>query len=108
LGKVKIFKTDEVYDMELEEGKKIIIAAADKNELAYTELILLTDDKTSSGKVAFNLVKGCKNKEYVDGNVFMAWERLKNKFEPLSTPYLMKMEKQFHQCALKKGQDPEI
>jgi predicted NACHT family NTPase len=58
LGKVKIFKTDEVYDMELEEGKKIIIAAADKNELAYTELILLIDDKTSSGKVAFNLVKG--------------------------------------------------
>jgi gag-polypeptide of LTR copia-type len=38
----------------------------------------------------------------------MAWERLKNKFEPLSTPYLMKMEKQFRQCVLKKGQDPEI
>jgi hypothetical protein len=104
---VKIPKTDEVYDMESEEGKKLIIAA-DKNELAYTELILSTDDKTSSGKVAFNLVKGCKREEHVDGNVFMAWERLKNKFEPLSAPSLVKLEKQFHQCALNKNQDPEI
>jgi hypothetical protein len=29
------------------------------NELAYTELILSIDDKTSSEKVSFNLVKGC-------------------------------------------------
>jgi gag-polypeptide of LTR copia-type len=106
LGKVKIPKTDEVYDMESEEGKKFIIAA-DMNELAYTELILLIDDKTS-GKVAFNLVKGCKSKEYVDGNAFIAWEQLKNKFEPLSAPSLVKKEKQFRQCAFKKGQNPEI
>ena len=66
------------------------------------------DDKTSSGKVEFNLVKACKNKDYVDGNAFMAWERLKNKFEPASTPSLVKMEKQFRQCAPKKNQDPEI
>jgi gag-polypeptide of LTR copia-type len=107
LGKVKISKTYEVYDMELEEGKKLIIAAG-MNELAYTELTLSIDVKTISGKVTFNLVKECKSKEYVDGNTFMAWERLKNKFEPLSAPYLVKMEKQFRQCALKKGQDPEI
>jgi hypothetical protein len=57
LGKVR---TDEDYDMESEERKKLTIAA-DMNELAYTELILLIDDKTSSGKVAFNLVRVCKN-----------------------------------------------
>jgi hypothetical protein len=43
------------------------------NELAYTELILSIDDKTSSGKVKFNLVKGFKNKDYADGNASMAW-----------------------------------
>jgi hypothetical protein len=59
LGKVKVSRTDEDYDMESEEGKKLTIAA-DMNELAYTELILSIDDKTSSGKVAFNLMKGCK------------------------------------------------
>jgi hypothetical protein len=82
--------------------------AAGMNELAYTELILSIDDKTSSGKVAFNLVKGCKNKDYADGNANMAWERLKNKFEPSSAPSLVKLEKQFRKCSLQKGQDPDI
>jgi hypothetical protein len=107
LGKVEVPRTDEDYDMESEEGKKLTIAA-DMNELTYTELILSIDDKTSIGKVAFNLVKGCKNKDYADGNASMAWERLKNKFEPLSAPSLVKLEKQFCQCSLKKGQDPDI
>ena len=70
-----------------------MLMTADLNELAYTELTLSFGDKTSSGKVAFNLVKACKNKDYVDDNAFMAWERLKNKFEPVSAPSLVKMEK---------------
>jgi hypothetical protein len=107
LGKIKVPRTDEDYDMELEEGKKITISA-DMNELSYTVLILSIDDKTSSGKVAFDLVKGYKNKDYADGNVNIAWERLKNKFEPSSAPLLVKLEKQFRQCSLKKGQDPNI
>jgi hypothetical protein len=107
LGKVKVPRTDEDYDMESEEGKKLTIAA-DMNELAYTELILSIDDKTSSGKVAFNLVKGYKNKDYADGNARIAWERLRNKFEPSSAPSLVNLEKKFRQCSLKKGQDPDI
>jgi hypothetical protein len=107
VGKVKVPKTNENYDMKSEEEKKLTIAA-DMNELAYTELILSIDDKTKSGKVAFNLVKGCKNKDYSDGNSCMAWERLKNNFEPSSAPSLVKLEKQFRQCSLKKGQDPDI
>ena len=81
MGKARIPKPDEVYDMDSEEGKKLILAA-DMNELAYTELILLIDDKTSNGKVECNLVKGCKCKEYVDGNAFMAWERLNTSLSP--------------------------
>ena len=75
-GKVTIPKTDVVFNFESEEGKKMMMAA-DLNETAYTELILSIDDKTSGGKVAFNLVKACKTKDYVDGNAFMALERLK-------------------------------
>jgi hypothetical protein len=107
LGKVRIPMTDEDYEVDTEEGKKLRIAA-DMNELVYTELILSIDDKTSNGKVAFNLVKGCKNKDYADGNASLAWERLKNKYEPQSAPSLVKMEKHFRQSALKKGQDPDI
>jgi hypothetical protein len=61
LGKVKVPRTDEDYDMVSEEGKKLTIAA-DMNELACTELIFSIVDKKRSGKVALNLVKGCKNK----------------------------------------------
>jgi hypothetical protein len=57
LGKVKVPRTDEDHDMDPEEGKKLTITA-DMNELAYTELFLSIDDKTSGGKVVFYLVKG--------------------------------------------------
>jgi hypothetical protein len=92
LGKVKVPRTDEDYDMESQEVKKLTIAS-EMNELACTELILSIYDKTSSGKVTFNLVKGCKNKDFADGNASVACTRLKNKFEPSSAPSLVKLEK---------------
>jgi hypothetical protein len=69
---------------------------------------LLINDKTSNEKGAFNLVNGCKNKDYADGNASMTQKRLKNKFEPSSALSLVKLEKQFRQCSLKKGKDPVI
>jgi hypothetical protein len=38
----------------------------------------------------------------------IAWERLKNKYEPVSAPSILKLEKQFRELSLKKGQDPEV
>jgi hypothetical protein len=46
LGNVRIPKTDEDYEIDSEEGKKLTIAT-DMNELNYTELVLSIDDKTS-------------------------------------------------------------
>jgi hypothetical protein len=37
---------------------------SDLNELVHTKLILSIDVRTNSANVAFNLVKGCKNKDY--------------------------------------------
>jgi hypothetical protein len=62
--------------------------------MALTELILSIDVKTSNGKIAFNLVKGCKSKDDADGNAATAWERLKNKYEPISVPSMVKFDKQ--------------
>jgi hypothetical protein len=56
----------------------------------------------------FGLVREFKSKKYVDGNTFMEWERLQKKFEPVSSPSLVKMKIQLCQCALKKNQTPEI
>jgi hypothetical protein len=76
------------------------------NNIAYTELILSIDVKASSGKVAFKIIRGCKTKDYPDGNGAIAWERLKNKYEPVSETLMVKLEKQFRKLSLKKGQDP--
>jgi hypothetical protein len=91
---------DEKFDEGTESRKKKSIAI-EMNEIAYTKLILSIDVKTSSGKVAFNIIKGCKNKDYPDGNAAIACE-------PISAPSLVKLEKQFRELSIKKGQDPEI
>jgi hypothetical protein len=62
------------------------------NEIAYTQLILSIVVKASSGKVAFNIIRGCKTKDYPDGNGAIAWERFKNKYEPVSAPSMVKLE----------------
>jgi len=49
-----------------------------------------------------------KNKDYPDGNAALAWERLKNKYEPISPSSLVKLEKQFRELSLKKGGNPEV
>jgi gag-polypeptide of LTR copia-type len=64
--------------------------------------------KTSFGKVVFNIVRGCKSKDYPDGNATTAWEKLKNKYEPTSAPSMVKLDKQFRDSSLKKGEDPEV
>jgi hypothetical protein len=102
---LSIPKFDESFDVDSDNGKKML-KNAEINEVAFIELILSIDTKSSEGKVAFNLVKGCKSKEYPDGNVAVAWERLKNKFEPASTPSIVKLKKQFKTLCLKKGENP--
>jgi hypothetical protein len=107
LGKLSIPKVDEEIDEMSEIGKKKSIII-ELNEIAYTELILSIDVKGSSGKAAFNIIRGCKTKDYPDDNDAIAWERLKNKYEPFSAPSMVKLEKQFRELSLKKGQDPEV
>jgi hypothetical protein len=62
LGKLSIHTVDEEIDEGTESGKKKSITI-ELNEIAYTELILSIDIKTSGGKVAFNLITGCKSKD---------------------------------------------
>ena len=46
----------------------------DLNELDITELVLSINVRIISRKVAFNMVKACKSREYVDGNAAIATE----------------------------------
>jgi hypothetical protein len=105
---LKIFCWEDQLFPRLMNFLMLMMIVVDLNELTYTELILSIDDKTVNRKVTFSLVDGYKSKEYVDNNAFMTLESLKNKFESVSAPSLVKMKKQFRQCAFKSNQDPEI
>jgi hypothetical protein len=105
LGKQEIPKSDETFDERTAEGRaksKIV----ELNELAYSELVLSMDVKKATGKVAFQIIRGCKTKEYEDRNAAVAWERLKNKYQPTSAPSLVKLECAFRKSVLKDNQDP--
>jgi hypothetical protein len=70
IGKLSILKVDEEYDEVSDIGKKMS-RATELNEIAYRELILSIDVKTSNGKIAFNIVKSCKSKDYPDGKLLL-------------------------------------
>jgi hypothetical protein len=78
------------------------------NEIAYTELILLIEVKTSRGKIVLEIVRGFKTKDYPDGNGAIDWVRLKNKYEIVSAPSMVKLLKRFRELYLKKGKVQEI
>jgi hypothetical protein len=92
LGKLSIPKLDEEIDETTDNGKKKSMLIV-LNEIVYTELILLIDVNTSSGKVAFNIIRGFKTKDYPDSNGAIAWERINNKYKPASVPSMVKLEK---------------
>ena len=51
------------------------------NSLAFEELFLSIDISESAGKVAFRIVKQCKDKtDYPDGNAAPPWKRLTEKY----------------------------
>jgi hypothetical protein len=102
LGRLIIPSLDEEFD-DLSDIGKETSRIIKLNEIAYTELILSIDVKTSSGKTAFNIIKSCKVKDHPDGNAAAAWKKLKNKYEPVSAPTLVKLKKQFRELSLERS-----
>ena len=73
--KIVIPKTDEEIKEKTEDGKnKLRIDFA--NESAYTKLVLSIDVRSSSGIVAFNMVKGFKSKDNANRNSDIARDML--------------------------------
>jgi hypothetical protein len=91
IGKLSITKVDEEFDEDSVTDKKMKNAIK-VNKIAYTALLLSIDIKTRIGKVAFNIVRGCKSKEYPESNATTAWVQLKNKHQPTSAPSIVNLD----------------
>jgi hypothetical protein len=72
------------------------------NDIVCMELILSIDVGSNNGKVVFIFIKGCKSRDYNDGNSALAWDKLKKKFDPVFDPPSVKTERAFRQSKLKK------
>jgi hypothetical protein len=103
-GKVSIPKILDVIEEKNEEGKEMM-RAVELNEIAFTELVLSIDMSSSSAKIASGIVKNCKTKDFEDGNVALAWEKLRRKYDPISALSLVKTERMFRGCKLGKDED---
>jgi hypothetical protein len=67
-----------VFDKKTDEGK-IMLKIIDLNEMAFTELLLSIDVSSSSGKIAFGIVKKCKNHRLRRWLCSFCWGEVKDK-----------------------------
>ena len=62
------------------------------NEMAFEDLIFSVNHKSMTGKIAFHLIKNCKNDKYPEGNC-LVWMHLIEKYAPRSAPSLLSLGK---------------
>jgi hypothetical protein len=104
-GEEEIPKTHDI------DGTKRILtkeeeALHDSNLKGYQDLIMSIECTSSAGKIAFAMVTGSKTQENPKGSVRAAYVRLKEKYEPSTTPQLMQLTRDFHSKTLIRNQDP--
>ena len=108
LGKTNVPSAIDADDDEVtlsEEDKK----TRELNEEAYIDLVLSINGETEAGRVAFQMVKGAKTRELPDGDSHLAWQRLREKYEPTTTVSRLSLMKEFQAKILKNvKQDPDV
>jgi hypothetical protein len=74
-----------------------------RNDLGYAELLLSCQDD-----VCFNIIDNAKSVKFPEGDLYLAWHMLEQRFEPKTSSRLVSLRKEFNLCALKNvNQDPE-
>ena len=106
LGKTDAPRDGDNFDVSTDAGKELQ-RRRDANELGYEELILSIDGRSKAGKVAFSMVKGCKDSNFCDGNAKLAWSRLSKKYASKNTVSLLKLKREFTNSVMKAKQDPD-
>ena len=72
------------------------------NEEGYSDLLLSMEDE-----VAFGIVNEAKSTDLPSGDLTMAWKNLLNKYAPSTKDELVSVKKEFMQCMMESGDDPE-
>jgi len=70
------------------------------NEKAYCELIL-----ACQGPIAFNIVRKCTTDDLPTGNAYLAWNKLKERFDPRISNKKLQLKEKFTNSKLKTGRN---
>ena len=97
--KFEKLKGNETNCAELKEAREL-------NELAFEDLVLSMDTKKGPGRIAANLVNSAKNGDFSEGDAKEAWDKLRKKCNPSTTPSLLRIKKEFNKSVLKLEKDP--
>ena len=90
-----------------EDLDKEIAKLGELNTFAYEGLILSINTSSSVGKLAFELVKNAKSKDFLEGNCRVAWDRLISKHAPHTASSLLKLKSEFRNSKLESlNKDP--
>ena len=91
--------TDTVYEASMDANVKKIYK---NNNKAYQLLIM------SCNGIAFGLVNQAKTTDHEDGNAYLAWKSLNDRYSPNATSDLIALSSQFNKCSLKSSSsDPD-
>ena len=104
---ILIPKSGDTLDETTEEGKKKA-KIRKANSKAYTDLVMCMDCAEAGGRVAMNIVRRSKTKDYKYGHARNAWLKLKERYEPKSAPSRAKLQRQFYAAKCRQKEDPEL
>ena len=105
LGHEKAPRHDESLDLSTEEGqaKKHL---RKMNERAYFELTVNMDLKSTSGKLAYRIVKNAKTADLPQGDAREAWIRLCEEFDSDTGAVQMELKRKFYGAQMRSNQNP--
>jgi gag-polypeptide of LTR copia-type len=77
------------------------------NKQGFIDLVLSVDGTTKDGRIAFSIVKGCRNGDKKPGDVALAWERLNKNYEPKTAPSRINLKRIFTSMKTGTKDDPD-
>jgi hypothetical protein len=76
------------------------------NKQGFIDLVLSVGNTSREGRIAFSIIKSCRNGDKKPGDVAQAWERLSEKFEPKSAQSRINLRRLITSMKMEPKQDP--
>jgi len=109
LGKIKVPTDSEYSTLENESQKEQASMLRKLNKDAFIDLLLSITADTDTGRIAFQIVRGSKTKDLVDGDARSAWRKLESKFDSKRAPNRLLLKEKFVNSRLKSVRsDPDV